>query len=91
MKEFTSKGQYTNDDGTSALKSELDPKRKYGPDVMLPKKTKSAYFIFTNENMRTIIEKEKLKLTDAAKKISQMWKALPEKKIKIYEQKSQAD
>ena len=91
MKELSSKGCYNNDDGTSALKSEQDPKRKYGPDVMLPKRTKSAYFIFSNENMKSVMDKEKPKVTEATQKLSQMWKVLPEKKMKIYEQKNQAD
>jgi hypothetical protein len=91
MTELTSKGFFTNEDGTSALKSEKDPKRKYGPGVMLPKKPKSAYFIFQNDNLKTVMEKEKIKMTEAVKKISQMWKSLPQKKMKVYEKKNQVD
>lgn len=91
MQELTDKGYFNNDDGINALKSEKDPKRKYGPTVMLPKNTKSAYFIFMIENMKIILEKDKMKVTEATKKIAEMWKVLPEKKVKLYEQKKQAD
>lgn len=85
MKELESKGFFTNEDGTNALKSELDPKRKYGRDVMLPKLPRSAYTFFVADNVRTLMEKEKLKSTEAITKVAKMWKSLSEKKKKPYE------
>ena len=49
LKEFESKGFFTNEDGTKAL--ETDPKKKYGKNVVLPKKPKNVYSIFVAKNL----------------------------------------
>ena len=51
MTEVEKKGFFTDEKGANALKKEQDPKRKYGPDVVLPSKPKTAYMIFIKENI----------------------------------------
>ena len=58
---------------------------------MLPKKVWSAYFIFQIENLKSVIEKEKIKPNEATKRIGEIWKALPEKRMKVYEKRNMLD
>ena len=65
------KGYFTDEKGANALKKEQDPKRKYGPDVVLPLRPVSAYVIFIKENMKSVMDKEQIKLTAASSKLAE--------------------
>ena len=75
-KEFESNGFILNEDGTKAI--ETDPKKKYGKDVVLPKKVKSAYTYFASSNLRLIMSKSegKPKAGDAMKDCGKKWKEI---------------
>ena len=49
LKEFETKGFFLNKDGTKAL--ETDPKKKYGKNVVLPKKARNAFSYFVSKNV----------------------------------------
>ena len=74
LKEFESKGFFTNQDGTKAL--ETDPKKKYGKDVVLPKRPKSAYSHFMSINIGLIKSKIECKSEEAMKECGKQWKEM---------------
>ena len=55
IKEFNSNGFFSNDDGSNAFITEKNPKRKYGPDVMLPNYPKCAYAFFLKQNFKSLM------------------------------------
>jgi hypothetical protein len=42
------------EDGTKSTDAYVDPKKRFGKDVVLPKRALSAYFFFTGENVNLI-------------------------------------
>ena len=84
LKEFESKGFFTNQDGTKAL--ETDPKKKYGKDVVLPKMPKTAYTHFMSINIGLIKSKIECKSEEAMKECGKQWKEMSPKDKNQYEQ-----
>jgi len=41
-------------DGEKSTDLKVNPKKKYGPDVVLPKRPLSAYLFYTTENVNKI-------------------------------------
>jgi hypothetical protein len=72
-------------DGTKSTDQVIsDPKKKYGPDVVVPKRACSAFIFYSTEQVIKIKEKEKCSHTDAMKKVGEIWANLPEKDKKKY-------
>jgi hypothetical protein len=62
----------------------VDPKKKYGDDVVLPKKPLSAYLFYTTENVNLLKEKLGCSHTDAMKKCGEIWNGLNTEEKKKY-------
>ena len=73
MKELDEKGYFINKDGIKSTDMDVDPKKKYGKDVMLPKRPLSAYLYYTGENVNKVKEKEGCSHIDAMKKCAEIW------------------
>ena len=71
MTEMGKKGFFTDEKGANALKKEQDPKRKYGPDVVLPSRPKTSYMIFMSENLKSVMNKENIKMPAANSKLAE--------------------
>lgn len=69
----------------------VDPKKKYGDDVLLPKKPLSAYFYFTTTNCASIREKEGCTHMESMAKASQIWATMTDKEKKKYTALHDAD
>ena len=52
--ELAKKGYFTMEDGTKSTDAYMDPKKKFGPDVVLPKKPISAYLAFAPDAIKKI-------------------------------------
>ena len=73
------------EDGIKSTEIAMDPKKKFGKDVLLPKKPMSAYLLFSQQNCTAIKEKEKLeKHTDAMKRCGEIWSGMSDKEKKKY-------
>ena len=79
MEEFDKKGTFKNEDGTDAFKSEKDRKRKYGPNVMLPKAPKTSFMFFHHQKFPTLFIKGVTEITEVSNKIGEMWRGLSDK------------
>ena len=56
------------EDGSKSTEQEVDPRKKFGPDVVLPKRATSAYLFFAPDAIKKIREKEGCTQTEAMKK-----------------------
>jgi hypothetical protein len=57
----------------------IDPKKKWGKDIVTPKLARSAYLYFTTDNLISIREKNACKHTEAMGFASKEWNLLSEK------------
>ena len=57
----------------------VDPRKKWGKDIVMPKKPISAYLAYTTKNINLIKEKENCTHPEAMKKAGEMWKNMSEK------------
>jgi hypothetical protein len=63
----------------------VDPKKRFGKDVLLPKRPISGYICFTTDMVNKIKEKEKIeKHTDAMKRCGELWSKMSDKEKKKY-------
>lgn len=69
----------------------VDPKKKYGKDVMLPKRALSAYFFFTGEKAPAIREQKGCTHMEAMKMASEQWNTMSEKDRKPYHDQHDKD
>ena len=92
-KEFEEKGWFTMKDGKKSSSIEItDPKKKYGADCVVPKKPLSAYMIWNAANIKRVREEEKIeKITDAMKKMGELWKEMPDSDKKKWENEATKD
>lgn len=61
-------------------------------DTNAPKRAKSAYIIFCQENRETLLKKKPgLKATEVTKELGEMWRNLSDAKRKPFEDKAQKD
>lgn len=72
------------EDGVKSTDIAVDPKKKFGKDVVLPKKPLSAYLFFTTDQVNKIKEKLKCTHTEAMKKAGEIWNTMNEKERKKY-------
>ena len=89
MKEFESKGFYTNSDGKKAI--ETDPKKRFGNDVVMPRRPVSSYTWFVKTNMKKIKDENMLDAKEAMKECSKIWKSMTLKEKKPYEKMNSDD
>ena len=92
-KELEEKGFFTNTDGSKSTDNmdQIDPKKRFGKDVMLPKKPMSAYLCYTQQNMNTIKEKNKCTHPEAMKLAGELWSKMNDKDKKKYEDSNAKD
>lgn len=73
-----------NKDGSKSTDMIVDPKKRFGADVMLPKKPLSSYLYFTQHNVNKIKEKEECTHPMAMKKAGEQWGVMSDKDKKKY-------
>jgi len=91
LAELEKNGYFMQDGVKSTDMVNLDPKKKYGPDVLLPKRALGSYMYFTQDRTKSIAEKEKIPWTEATKRAGEIWSKLSEKEKKPYEDKHAKD
>jgi len=91
MKELETKGFFTNTDGVKSSEMECDAKKKYGKDIVMPKKVMSAYLYFTTDQMNKIKEKEGCTHPEAMKKAGEIWSKMSDKDKKKYNDMHEKD
>ena len=84
MKELEEKGFFMNEDGTKSTEADVDPKKRFGKDVLLPKRPLSAYLFFTGENMQKVREENGCTHVEAMKKCAEIWNSMSDKDKKKY-------
>lgn len=84
LKDLKEKGFFTTESGIKSTDIEVDPKKKYGKDAVLPKKSMSSYLYFTQEQVNKIKEKEKCTHLDAMRKAGEIWNKMMDKEKKKY-------
>ena len=62
----------------------VDPKKKWGKDILMPKKPLSAYLFYSTANMNKIKEEEKCSHPEAMKLCGEKWKKMTDKEKKSY-------
>ena len=83
LRELETNGFFLTEDGVKSTDLKVDPKKKFGADVILPKKPLSAYLFYTTENVNKIKDEQSCTHTEAMKKCGELWNSLePEKKAK---------
>lgn len=75
-RELTDNGFFMTIDGQKSTDLHVDPKKKFGDTVLLPKKPLSAYLFYTTENVNKLKESENCSHTEAMKKCGQLWNSL---------------
>lgn len=83
--ELEKKGFFMTHDGIKSTDLPVDPKKKWGKDVMLPKPARSVYSYFTAENMAKIKEKEGCKHSEAMGFAGKEWATYSDKMKQPYE------
>ena len=73
MKELKEKGFFTDENGKKSTEMEVDPKKKYGKDCILPKKPLSSYLYFTMSQVNKIKDEEKCTHPQAMVKCGKLW------------------
>ena len=91
LEELGKKGYFTLADGTKSTEQEIDPKKRFGPDVLLPKRAASAYLGYAQEAIKKIRAAEGCSQTEAMKKAGAAWKELSAKEKKKYEAEHDKD
>lgn len=84
MEEIRKKGFFTNSDGIKSTDMVVDPRKKWGKDILMPKKPLSGYIYFATANVNVLKEKEKCSHTDAMKLAGEKWSKMSEKDKKPY-------
>jgi hypothetical protein len=78
--------------GVKALNSGKTGRTRKTKDPNHPKRSRSAYIIFCNENRSSVqTSNPDLGAKDITRKLATMWKALPDKKRVPYDKKAAAD
>ena len=99
IKEFEEKGHFTNADGsictatTGSSAPKMDPRKKFGDDVVQPKKPLSPYIIFV-QKIQADVRKEMSESTpykDVIRKCGEKWKQLSEEEKKPYMEAQEKD
>ena len=86
VKELEEKGYFMTEDGVKSTDVEItDPRKKYGKNVLLPKRALSAYFFFTGQNIPIIRNDEKCTHMEAFKLAAAKWGSMADKEKKKYE------
>ena len=84
-KELETKGFFMTADNKKSndFDASIDPKQKYGKDVLLPKKPCSSYLLWNTANIKLVKEKEAIeKYPDAMKRMGVLWGEMTEKQKK---------
>jgi len=63
---------------------DVDPKKRFGKDVFLPKKPLSAYLYYTGENVNKVKEKNGITHVEAMRKCAEIWNGMTDKDKKKY-------
>jgi len=71
-------------DGIKSTDLDVDPKKRFGKDVVLPKKPISAYLFFTGSSVNSIKEKENCTHMEAMKKCAEIWNKMTDKEKRKY-------
>lgn len=79
------------EDGIKSTDLQVDPKKKFGKDTVLPKKPLSAYLFFTTANVNKIKEKENCTHPEAMKKAGELWNQMSDKEKKKYNDMNSKD
>jgi hypothetical protein len=90
-KDLAEKGFFITKDGVKSTDLPVDPKKKWGKDIICPKPARSAYSYFTAENLVKIREKHSCKHTEAMGFASKEWNSLTEKQMQPFEEAHKKD
>lgn len=85
-------GYFTTEDGTKSTDLPVDPVKKYGPDVFLPKKQKTSFCCFLAQNSKLIREKNpSLSGVDLMAEAQKIWKNMSESQKAPYVEDAKED